>query len=1080
MSFSVISLILGVAAFGAALLPLAAASAATPAVATPYIYAPPNTVIGESSGTLSLQVTLSAPGTSTVTVNWSVPTDGCNYALSGTGSGTLTFTPGVTTQNIPTLTVNQCNGHYLNSASLTLSGATNGIIADPLTVIDVVGDNNPVSTPGLYIRGNTVDTTAGMAQVPVMLGGPAGQTSTSTVTVNYTTVNGSAVSGTDYSTTSGTLSFGPGQTEQNISVPITDRTTAAPSRNFTVVLSAPSNAVIVQSTATVTIGASAGTQQSSPYIYAPPNTVIGEVDGWVDLPVTLGAPSPNQVTVGWSVTADGCNYALSGDSSGTLTFVPGQVLQVIRMQVNQCNVNYLNSSNLTLSGATNGVIADPLTVIDVVGDNNLVSTPGLYIRGNTVDTTAGMAQVPVMLGGPPGATSASTVTVKYTTVNGSAVSGTDYSTTSGTLSFGPGQTEQSISVPITDRTTAAPSRSFTVVLSAPSNASIVQSTATVTIGASGGTSQSSPYIYAPPNTLIGEADGWVDLPVTLGAPSPNQVPVNWSVTADGCDYALSGVSSGTLIFVPGQVVRVIRMQVNQCNVNYLNSSNLTLSGASGGIIADPLAVIDVVGDNNLLSTPGLYIRGNTVDTTAGMAQVPVMLGGPVGATSASTVTVNYTTVNGSAVSGTDYSTTSGTLSFGPGQTEQTISVPIVDRTSAAASRSFTVVLSAPSNAAIVQSTATVTIGASGGTQQSSPYIYAPPNTLIGEADGWVDLPVTLGAPSPNQVTVGWSVTADGCDYALSGVSSGTLTYVPGQVLQVIRMQVNQCNYNALNSANLTLSGATNGIIADPLTVIDVVGDNNLVSTPGLYIRGNTVDTTAGMAQVPVMLGGPSGQTSDSTVTVNYTTVNGSAVSGTDYSTTSGTLTFGPGQTEQSISVPIIDRTSTAASRSFTVVLSAPSNASVVQSTATVTIGASGGTQQSSPNIYAPANTEVSETSGWVDLPVTLGARSPNQVAVNWSVTADGCNYPLSGVSSGTLIFVPGQVLRVIRMQVNDCNFSSDATATLTLSDPVNGIIEDATTTITVTPSQAVPTITSFTPTSGPVGTTITIKGTNLE
>ncbi len=514
-------------------------------------------------------------------------------------------------------------------SALTLSGAVNGIIADPLTVIDVVGDNNLVSTPGLYIRGNTVDTGAGTAQVPVMLGGPSGQTSTSTVTVNYTTVNGSAVSGTDYSTTSGQLTFGPGQTEQSISVPITDRTSSAPSRSFTVVLSSPSNATIVQSTATVTIGASGGTAQSSPYIYAPPHTVVGEADGWVDLPVTLGAPSTNQVTVDWSVPSGGCDNVLSGTGSGTLTFVPGQVLSAIRMQVNDCSVNALKAVSLTLSGAVSGIIADPLTVIDVVGDNNLVSTPGLYIRGNTVDTGAGTAQVPVMLGGPSGQTSTSTVTVNYTTVNGSAVSGTDYSTTSGQLTFGPGQTEQSISVPIINRTSSAPSRSFTVVLSSPSNATIVQSTATVTIGASGGTAQSSPYIYAPPHTVICEADGWVDLPVTLGAPSTNQVSVDWSVPSGGCYNVLSGTGSGTLTFVPGQVLQAIRMQVNQCSVNNLNAVSLTLSGAVSGVIADPLTVIDVVGDNNLVSTPGLYIRGNTVDTSAGTAQVPVMLGGPV-------------------------------------------------------------------------------------------------------------------------------------------------------------------------------------------------------------------------------------------------------------------------------------------------------------------------------------------------------------------------------------------------------------------------------------------------------------------
>ncbi len=240
-SLSVVGLIMGLTAGSVALLPAQAASAAKPKVATPYIFAPANTVIGESSGTLNLQVTLSATSANPVSVNFSVPAGNCNNALSGTGSGTLTFTPGQTVKNIP-LTVNQCNGHFLNSATLTLSGAVNGIIADPLTVIDVVGDNNLVSTPGLYIRGNTVDTGAGMAQVPVMLGGPTGQTSTSTVTVNYTTVNGSAVSGTDYSTTSGQLTFGPGQTEQSISVPITNRSSSAPSRSFTVVLSGPSNA----------------------------------------------------------------------------------------------------------------------------------------------------------------------------------------------------------------------------------------------------------------------------------------------------------------------------------------------------------------------------------------------------------------------------------------------------------------------------------------------------------------------------------------------------------------------------------------------------------------------------------------------------------------------------------------------------------------------------------------------------------------------------------------------------------------------------------------------------------------------
>src|SRR5204863_7876973 len=84
--------------------------------------------------------------------------------------------------------------------------------------------------------------------------------SNSTVTVHSATANGTAVSGTDYTATSGTLTFGPGQTAQNITVPILGRAGAAPTRKFTVVLSTPVNATLVQKTATITIGASGATE----------------------------------------------------------------------------------------------------------------------------------------------------------------------------------------------------------------------------------------------------------------------------------------------------------------------------------------------------------------------------------------------------------------------------------------------------------------------------------------------------------------------------------------------------------------------------------------------------------------------------------------------------------------------------------------------------------------------------------------------------------------------------------------------------------------------------------------------------
>ena len=104
---------------------------------------------------------------------------------------------------------------------------------------------------------------------------------------------------------------------------------------------------------------------SSPFVSAPPNTVVGEADGWMDLPVTLSAPSANVVTVAYSIPGGICNNPDAG-SSGTLTLPSGVVLQAIRVQINNCNVTTNQTFTLTLSGATNATIAQTTTTVTVV------------------------------------------------------------------------------------------------------------------------------------------------------------------------------------------------------------------------------------------------------------------------------------------------------------------------------------------------------------------------------------------------------------------------------------------------------------------------------------------------------------------------------------------------------------------------------------------------------------------------------------------------------------------------------------------------------------------------------------------
>lgn len=79
----------------------------------------------------------------------------------------------------------------------------------------------------------------------------------------------------------------------------------------------------------------------------------------------------------------------------------------------------------------------------------------------------------------------------------------------------------------------------------------------------------------------------------------------------------------------------------------------------------------------------------------------------------SDVTVNYATENGTALAGTDYTATGGTLSFTSGQTSKTITVPVASGSlPLGSSKSFGVKLANPANATISRGTATVTINGS--------------------------------------------------------------------------------------------------------------------------------------------------------------------------------------------------------------------------------------------------------------------------------------------------------------------------------------------------------------------------------
>ncbi len=293
--------------------------------------------------------------------------------------------------------------------------------------------------------------------------------------------------------------------------------------------------------------------------------------------------------------------------------------------------------------------------------------------------------------------SAQTATVNFATANNTASSGSDYVATSGTLTFAPGQQSQSVSVTTNGDTALEPNESFFVNLSNATNATISDNQGTGTIN----NDDAQPTISIN-NTSLSEGNSGTALAtfsVSLSNASSQTITVNYQ-TANGTatagpDYV---AASGTVTFTPGQLTRTINVTVNGETVFEPDETfNVDLSGATNATIADAQGVGTIGNDD---AQPTISIADVTVDegdSGTNSAAFIVSLSNA----SSRTIRVNFATANNTALAGTHYVNTSGTLTFAPGTITQPINVQVNgDLFNEPATLIFHVNLSAGTNAAI--------------------------------------------------------------------------------------------------------------------------------------------------------------------------------------------------------------------------------------------------------------------------------------------------------------------------------------------------------------------------------------------
>jgi hypothetical protein len=155
----------------------------------------------------------------------------------------------------------------------------------------------------------------------------------------------------------------------------------------------------------------------------------------------------------------------------------------------------------------------------------------------------------------------------------------------------------------------------------------------------------------------------------------------------------------------------------------------------------------------------------------------------------------------------------------------------------------------------------------------------------------------------------------------------------------------------------------------------------------------------------------------STVTVNFATADGTALAGSDYVATSGTLTFASGVTEKKISVAVLGDVFYEPDESFTVRLSNPTGATIHDASATGTIE----NDDSRPELIISNATVKEGNSGTVPATFTVRLSNPSNqtVTVNYATENGSASSPSDYIAaSGMLTFIPGETSKSILISVN--------------------------------------------------------------
>ena len=997
----------------------------------------------EEGNTARFEVRLAPPSEQTVTVAYATMNVTAEAGTDYTArSGTLTFSARQTMMTISVPTTDDTERESDEHFRVTLSNPSGATLNDATGEGTIFDNDGGPTMPELSIGDASVEE-GGMARFEVRLAPSNDQT----VTVAYSTTDGTAAAGTDYTAQSDTLTFPASQTAvtMTISVQTTDDDEQESDERFMVILSSPSGATLNDDTGEGTIidndgdggggngggngsggGDGGGGGGGSRDVGELPTLSIDDatvVEGdLAKFEVTLSEAATAVVMVDYS-TVDGTAVARSDytTTSGTLSFEQGEERKTILVPtVQDATAEETEVFTMQLSSPSGATVANGTGTGTITDDDE---PPMLTIDDAPPVDEGDAAAFVVRLS----AASGLAVTVSYRTVDGTAVAGSDYKSALGELRFEPGEAARTVTVETLADELAEDTEQFTVELSAPLGATVADGVGEGTIS----DDDDAPELSIDDAPAVSEGET-AEFTVRLSATSGRAVTVSYR-TMDGTAVAGSDYksASGELRFEPGETTQTVTVETLADELaEDTEQFTVELSAPLGATVADGVGEGTISDDDD---APELSIDDAPAVSEGETAEFTVRLS----ATSGRAVTVSYRTVDGTAVAGSDYKSASGELRFEPGEAARTVTVETLADELAEDTEQFTVELSAPLGATVADGVGEGTIS----DDDDAPELSIDDAPAVSEGET-AEFTVRLSATSGRAVTVSYR-TVDGTAVAGSDYKSalGELRFEPGEAARTVTVET-LADELAEDTEQFTVE------LSAPLgaTVADGVGEGTISDdddAPELSIDDAPAVSEGETAEFTVRLSATSGRA----VTVSYRTVDGTAVAGSDYKSALGELRFEPGETTQTVSVETLEDELSEDAERFTVELSAAS-------VATVSDGIGEGTisdDDDAPELSIDDAPAVSEGET-AEFTVRLSEASGAAVSVSYR-TVDGTAVAGSDYksASGELRFEPGEAARTVTVETLADELAEDTEwFTVELSAPSGATVTDGTGVGTIT------------------------------